>query len=269
MRPRLDPIIGIRNGGGGKGFGLPPPSKFRSGHLPSNAIPVSRTIPGDVDESGSNSENDMSTDSEEEVYGGRYSLDSSPQDDRIPNGTTAHRHGNLAQRRPRYASDNMYSDVSSSMETVVGRQGNVADRLVKGNGRYPVGQYGYTEESSSDSAASSEFSTTQVGSINGAVPRAGAYVSEGYASSVPSRVNMESAAEKVCDTSSGSLLFFVVCGIIHDFVDVVCLDLKNSIPIVFFACSAFPFFLSIESYLLTVFAKLVYLSGFAFEKPAE
>jgi len=175
---------------------LPPPSKFRSGHLPSTAIPVSRTIPGDVDESGSNSENDMSTDSEEEVYGGRYSLDLSPPDDRIPNGTTAHRDGNLRQRRPHYASD-MYSDVSSSMETVVGRQGHVAERLVKGNGRYPVGQYGYTEDESSDSAASSEFSTTQVGSINGAVPRARAYVSEGYASSVPSRVNMESAAEKV------------------------------------------------------------------------
>lgn len=73
----------------------------------------------------------------------------------------------------------------------------MAERLVKGNGRYPVGQYGYTEDESSDSAASSEFSTTQVGSINGAVPRARAYVSEGYASSVPSRVNMESAAEKV------------------------------------------------------------------------
>ena len=200
---------------------MPPPSKFRSGHLPSNAIPVSRTLRGDADESGSNSENDMSTDSEEEVYGGRYSLDSSPQDDRISNGTTANRHGNLAQRRSQYASDSMYSDVSSSMETVAGRQGHVAERLVKGNGRYPVGQYGYTEDESSDSAASSEFSTTQVGSINGAVPRARAYVSEGYASSVPSRVNMESAAEKVCDASLSLLFIFVVYWIIHDFVDVV------------------------------------------------
>lgn len=231
---------------------MPPPSKFRSGHLPSNAIPVSRTLHGHADESGSNSENDMSTDSEEEVYGGRYSLDSSPQDDRIPNGTTANRHGSLAQRRSQYASDSMYSDVSSSMETVAGRQGHVAERLVKGNGRYPVGQYGYTEDESSDSAASSEFSTTQVGSINGAMPRAKAYVSEGYASSVPSRVNMESAAEKVCDASLSLLFIFVVCWIIHDFVDVVCLDLKNSIPIVFFACSAFAFFLLIESYLLSL-----------------
>ncbi|KAF5456023.1 hypothetical protein F2P56_025539 [Juglans regia] len=194
LRPRIDPITNIRSGGG-RGFGLPPPAKFRSGHLPSNAIPVSRTIPGDVDESGSHSDNDMSTDSEE-VYVGRYSLDSSPQDERIPSGTTAHRYGNPAQRPPHYASDYMYSDVGSSMETVAGRQGHVAERLVRGNGRHPVGKYGYTEDESSDSAASSEFSTTQVGSINGAVPHTRAYVSEGYTSSVPSRVNMASAAKK-------------------------------------------------------------------------
>ncbi|KAB1203895.1 hypothetical protein CJ030_MR8G020764 [Morella rubra] len=194
LRRRIDPLSSIRSGGG-RGFGLPPPSKFRSGHLPPNAIPVSRTLPGDVDESASNSDNDMNTDSEEDVYGGRYSLDSSPQDERIPNGTTTHRYGKTAQRQPHYVSDCMYSDVSSSMETVVGRQGNVAQRLVRGNGRGPVRSYGNTEEESSDSAASSEFSTTQAGSINGAVPRTRAYVSEGYASSVPSRVNVESAAE--------------------------------------------------------------------------
>jgi hypothetical protein len=194
MRPRIDPISGIRNGSG-RGVGLPPPSKFRSGHLPANAIPVSRTIPGDFDDSGSNSENDMSTDSEEEVYGGRYSLESSPPDERVPNGA-AHRYGNPVQRRTHYASDYMYSDVSSSMETVAGRQGDLPERLVRNNGRYPVGRNGYTEDESSDSAGSSEFSSTQVGSINGAVPRSRAYVSEGYASSVPSRVNVESAAEK-------------------------------------------------------------------------
>ncbi|KAG2698798.1 hypothetical protein I3760_07G165000 [Carya illinoinensis] len=194
LRPRIDPITNIHSGGG-RLFGLPPPAMFRSGHLPSNAIPVSRTIPGDVDESGSHSDNDMSTDSEE-VYGGRYSLDSSPRDERIPSGTTAHRYGNPAQRPPHYASDYMYSDVGSSMETVAGRQGHVAERLVRGNGRHPVGKHEYTEDESSDSAASSEFSTTQVGSINGAVPHTRAYVSEGYTSSVPPLVNMASAAKK-------------------------------------------------------------------------
>ncbi|KAG7966520.1 hypothetical protein I3843_08G055100 [Carya illinoinensis] len=194
LRPRIDPITNIRIGGG-RGFGLPPPAKFRSGHLPSNAIPVSTAILGDVDEGESNSDNDMSTGSEEEVYESQYSLESSLQDERVPSGTTVHRYGHPEQRPPHYASDYMYSDVSSSMETVVGRQGHVAERM-RGNGRYPVGKYGYTEDESSDSAASSEFSTTQVGSINGAVPHSRAYVSEGYASSVPSRVNLESATRK-------------------------------------------------------------------------
>lgn len=185
----------LRTAGGG-GFGLPPPSKFRSGHLPPNAIPLSRTIPVHDVDSGSGSDNDVTTDSEEEVYGGRYSLDSSPQDDRIPNGT-AHRYGNPLKRETSCGSDYTYSDVGSSMETVLGRHKLVAaERLVRGNGRYAVGRNGYTEDESDDSAGSSEFSTTQVGgSINGNVMRS--RISEGYASSVPSTVNVESAAEKV------------------------------------------------------------------------
>ena len=121
------------------------------------------------------------------------------------------------QRRTHYASDYMYSDVSSSMETVAGRQGDLPERLVRNNGRYPVGRNGYTEDESSDSAGSSEFSSTQVGSINGAVPRSRAYVSEGYASSVPSRVNVESAAEKVCNTSKCTFFLLLLC----DYWDVV------------------------------------------------
>lgn len=189
----MDPITNIRSGG--RNFGLPPTAKFRSGHLPVTSTTLS------VDEESA-SENDVTTDSEEDtVYGGRYSLDSSPQDERIRNGTVQ-RLGNMAQRRPLYttASDYTYSDVSSSMETIMGgRRGSLEGRLVRGNGRYPVGRDGFTEEDeSSDSAGSSEFSTTQVGSINGGIPRGRAYVSEGYASSVPSRVNVGSAAQKVC-----------------------------------------------------------------------
>ncbi|XP_021912220.1 uncharacterized protein LOC110825972 [Carica papaya] len=193
VRSRIDPISNIRSGT--RGFGLPPTSKFRSGHLPSNVIPVSTTVPIDGYDSASASDNDMSTDSEEEVYGRRHSLDSSPQDDRVPTGA-AHRYGNPAQRHPRYASDYTYSDVSSSMETIVGAQGHLAERLGRANGRYQARLSGYTEDESSDSAASSEFSTTQIGSINGAVPRSRAYNSEGYASSVPSRVTVDRAAEK-------------------------------------------------------------------------
>lgn len=187
--------------GGGRGIGLPQPSNFRSGHL-SGVIPVSKTLPGDdLDDSRSASENDMTTDSEDEVYGGRYSLDSSPQDDRVPkNNTAAQRYYSSGQRQqPINASGSVYSDdVTSSRETIGRGNGNVAERLMRGANRYPIGSIGYTEDESSDSAASSEFSSTQVESNNGAGPRARAYATDGYASSVPSRINAESAAVKVC-----------------------------------------------------------------------
>lgn len=198
QRSRIDPIGSMRNGS--RNVGLPPPSKFRSGHL-SGVIPVSRVIPGDLDESASASDNDMITDSEEEVYGGRYSLDSSPHDDRIPSTTAAtQRYYNLPQRRATalYASDSVYSDdVSSSMETLGRGRGYVADRLLRGANRNPIGSSVYTEEESSDSAASSEFSSTQVGTNNGTVPRSTNYASEGYASSIPSRLNTGNKTQKV------------------------------------------------------------------------
>ncbi|XP_054798658.1 LOW QUALITY PROTEIN: uncharacterized protein LOC129303394 [Prosopis cineraria] len=190
LRSRIDPVTGLKNGSS-RGFGLPPPAKFRSGHL-SNAIPVS-TTPGEINDSGSNSGND--TDSEDESYSGRYSLDSSPSDlrDKVPNGTTQ-RHGNLTQRRPGYASDYTYSEVSSSRETLVGRPGVMRDPLGRVNGN--VRESGLTDDESSDSAAGSEFSTTQVGSVSGSLQRTKTYVSEGYDSSVPSRMHAECAAEK-------------------------------------------------------------------------
>ncbi|XVE55588.1 hypothetical protein DITRI_Ditri03aG0171100 [Diplodiscus trichospermus] len=202
----MDPISNVHTVG--RNFGLPSPAKFRSCHLPATAIPVtSTTLTGDVeDDSASASGNEVTTETEEDaVYGGMYSLDSSPQDERIPN-VTAHRYGNLPQRQPRYAtaSDYTYSDVSSSMETfMAGSGGNLGDRLGRDNWRYHVGKDGFSEEDeSSDSAGSSEFSTIQAGSINGRIPHSRAYVSEGYASTVPSQINVESAAEKAFDASS-------------------------------------------------------------------
>ncbi|KAL8145434.1 hypothetical protein AgCh_003556 [Apium graveolens] len=194
QRPRIDPVSSVR--GGSRGFGLPPTSKFRSGHLP-DMIPVSRTIPrSQYDDSRSESENDMSTDSEEEVYGGRYSLDSSPQDDRVTKSSATRRYSNPVERRAQYGSDSMYSeDISSSRETVGRGRGVVVDRLMKGANRYPVGSNGYTEEESSDSAASSEFSSTVRRSDIG-LPGSKAYLSEGYASSVPSWINKQSASNK-------------------------------------------------------------------------
>lgn len=187
MRSRNDLVNGMKSGSG-RGFGLPPPSKFRSGHLPANAFPTSV----ETFDSGSNTDMDASVDSEEEVYSGRYSLDSSPQNSRIPNGASG-RYGNGVQMpRPRYTSDYAFSDVSSSRETLAGRQGMARDPVRRGAAN--VRQNGFTEDESSDSAASSEFSSTQVGSsINGTLPKNRAYMSAGYASSVPSRMN---AAEK-------------------------------------------------------------------------
>ncbi|KAK3030728.1 hypothetical protein RJ639_036532, partial [Escallonia herrerae] len=195
IRPRLDPISNFRSN-----TGLPPPAKFRTANL-SGVIPVSRVIRGD---SASNSDNDLTTDSEEEVYGGRYSLDSSPQDDRVSTNAAAQRYYNPSERQPQeYASDSVYSDdVNSSRETFGRGRGNVTERLMRGANRYPIGSSVYTEEEeegSSDSVTSSEFSTTQVGgSINGGLPRTKAYASEGYASSVPSRANGENAPIKDC-----------------------------------------------------------------------
>ncbi|GAB2244728.1 hypothetical protein Droror1_Dr00000221 [Drosera rotundifolia] len=195
----FDPVMGIRNGGRG-GFGLPPPGKFRSGHLPASAIPLSRVISGDDSVSGDDME--MTSESEVDVYGGRYSLDSSPQDDHIRSSSgTNVRYGNnvVLWRRASYTSDYSISDVNSSVEFSKKRGGNVAERLVNGGGRYPsVGRNGYMEVDceSSDSDASSEFSSAQVGSNSGIGSRPKAYASEGYTSSATSRMNAESASNK-------------------------------------------------------------------------
>ncbi|XAR62089.1 hypothetical protein NMG60_11016706 [Bertholletia excelsa] len=204
LHPRIDPYSNTR-GGSGRGVGLPPPSKFRSGHL-SGVIPVSRAIPVDIDDSGSASDNDLTVDSEDEVYGGRYSLDSSPSDDRVHNSNMATQgyYNSARKQQPVYASDYIYSDdVSSSRETMGRGYANVADRLMRGANRYSVGKNDYTEDDSSDSAEGSEFSTTQVGSTNVAGPPGKAYVSQGYASSAYARANAETTRMK--DSSARNL----------------------------------------------------------------
>lgn len=183
---RIDPIL---NKSSSRGFGLPPPGKFRSGHLPPSAIPVSRVIPGD--DSASVSGNDITSESEEDdVYGGRYSLDSSPQDDRAPPSiASSYRYSNtrsLPPTRMSYGSDYLSSDVYSSVE--VNRK--KGERLVHENGRYPVGKNDYGEDESEDSAGSSEYSSSQVDSNIRTVSRSQAYVSEDYASSVTSKMNV-------------------------------------------------------------------------------
>ncbi|XP_054789232.1 uncharacterized protein LOC129294776 [Prosopis cineraria] len=185
LRSRIDPVGGT-NSSGARGFGLPPPAKFRSGHLPANAIP------GGVDDSGTYSDNGAS-DSEEEVYGGRYSLDSSPQDHRVPNGA-GHRYRNFTQGQSPCGSDNTFSEVSSSRETAVRRPGAARNPQMRVTRNAMQGNF--TEDESSDSAASSEFSTSPTGSVNGTLSKTRTYLAEGYTSSVPSRINVNHATEK-------------------------------------------------------------------------
>ncbi|KAL2892899.1 Hemin import ATP-binding protein HmuV [Bienertia sinuspersici] len=186
--PRIDPIL--NKSSSSRGLGLPPPGKFRSGHLPPSSIPSSRIIPGD--DSASVSDNDITSESEDEdVYGGRYSLDSSPQDDHRgpPSMASNYRYSNtrsLPPTRMSYGSDYLSSDVYSSVE-LSGKRG---ERLSKGNERYPVAQNGYADYDSEDSAASSDFSSSQVGSNVRTASRSQVHTSEGYVSSVTSKMNV-------------------------------------------------------------------------------
>ncbi|WCJ24715.1 hypothetical protein M5689_006651 [Euphorbia peplus] len=154
-------------------FGLPPASKFRSGLLPPTAIPLSRThSPHYVLTSDS--------DDQDDVYGSRYSLDS---DDPIPNLPTS-THQRITTR---YASD----DVSSSMDT----GGSLPDRFRRAgiDADADDDEDESESESESDSVASSEFSTTQPGSVSSVLPPSRLRVSEGYASSLATNDDVPSA----------------------------------------------------------------------------
>lgn len=117
QRARYDPVRTNRKGVGS--FGLPP-TKLKGVHL----------AHGDVEDSGFGSETEATSDSEEDVYGGRYSLDSSPQDEvqwypkhnrgsalnMMPNGMDFRYTTNLGQQSN--SDDNTYSDISSSREAM-------------------------------------------------------------------------------------------------------------------------------------------------------
>ncbi|PIN16970.1 hypothetical protein CDL12_10361 [Handroanthus impetiginosus] len=77
-----DSIVGVRYRG--TASALPSVSRFRSGHMPAG-MNVNRVI-----DNLSESEMDTCSDSEGECYGARYSLEASPQDDKVANGSTKH-----------------------------------------------------------------------------------------------------------------------------------------------------------------------------------
>ncbi|XP_068642978.1 uncharacterized protein [Aristolochia californica] len=139
---RIDPLRSARNVN--RNYGVTPANKFRTGQVPSRIIPVSGSVVRDEEASVSGSDMDETTDTEEEVYGGRYSLDSSPQEDilpRIPNGAS-HRYAAPSTRQQNfsdsdsagsstsggvlsgasYPAESYSSNVTSGVDTKSGRQ---------------------------------------------------------------------------------------------------------------------------------------------------
>lgn len=129
------------------------------------AISISHSISGDTEDSGIGSDIGELTNSEEEIYGGRYSIDSSPQD-----GSSGGRFENLNSRQQLYRKDPVYIDFSSSRETA-------------GGGRHPIGEDDYTDDETTDSL-SFGFSI-HMESKKGDLPLRRSYPAENSSSSSP------------------------------------------------------------------------------------
>ncbi|GAB2260428.1 hypothetical protein Droror1_Dr00011283 [Drosera rotundifolia] len=196
QRKRIDPVMGIRSNG--RGFGMPPPGKLQSGHLLPGSIPLSSVIHRQDSVSGSEAE--MISESEEDVSRGRYSLGSSPGDDRSPSISANYKLTNPMKfhGQGRYGSGRSYTYGGSLVEGSRQSGSNEVQRLAKGETRYSVRHNGYMEvdDESSDSAASSESSFAQVGSNGGVDSCSRAYGSGGYTSSATSRTIVGTAANK-------------------------------------------------------------------------
>ncbi|XP_050206018.1 uncharacterized protein LOC126655767 isoform X2 [Mercurialis annua] len=145
-------------------FGLPP-AKFQSGFMASDKFPVSRGV------RGSGSDMDISSDSEDEVYGDQYSLDSSPQDDKIPNGAA-----------PRHASP-IKRNVNHNVASKIRYRSSTADNEV------------------ADSAHSTESSYIPHRSLNNSESHSGAHTSNGYSSGVTSRTQFDKTSQQVYNDS--------------------------------------------------------------------
>ncbi|KAG6472656.1 hypothetical protein ZIOFF_070131 [Zingiber officinale] len=188
VHPRMDQFGNFRDGG--RGLGIPPPEKFRSGHLPLGSIPMSHAIPTRVD-SQSGSDMDETSDAEAEIYGMRHSVDSSPVDEvsgrRVPIGTFrpsafSNRSTGLGSTQNYYSSDG-YSDISSSVDTTR-KQPQQTRKLVQSEYMKEEDE----EDGLSDSGRSSEFSSQVERHNTGATaPLRSGYVSESYSCNVPQR----------------------------------------------------------------------------------
>ncbi|KAL3838634.1 hypothetical protein ACJIZ3_023225 [Penstemon smallii] len=129
-----DSGLGVRYRG--PNSGLPSVSRFRSGHMPSG-MSVTRVI-----ENLSDSDMDTLSDSDGEGYGGRYSLEASPQDDKIPNGSTKY-NSFLNERqgsgyRGYYANDDSESITSSEVSSTPAssNNGTILERKFKAGANF-------------------------------------------------------------------------------------------------------------------------------------
>jgi hypothetical protein len=177
---RMDPL---RSAAVRRGLGMPLPEKFRSGHIPRAAVPLSRgSLRSDDGSAASGSDMDESSDTEEiEVYSGRYSVDSSPLRDDISRRTAAplYRYATVPGQQHHYSTDDGYSDLSSSRDTALPRP--KAQQIRRPQARV----VGCVEEEYSDTAGSSEFSSQVEGRSNGVTSKGG-YASE-YSHTGPAR----------------------------------------------------------------------------------
>lgn len=195
----MDPLSNLRDSG--RGLGIPPPVKFRSGHLPPGSISLSHAIPTGED-SQSGSDMDETSDTEAEIYEIRHSFDSSPVDEvsgrRVPNGTFrpaafGNRHAGLGSTQNYYSSDG-YSDVSSSVDTTR-KQPHQMRKMTQSEYMIEVDE----EDGLSDSGRSLEFSSQVERHNDGCtVPLRGGYASESYSRNVHQRsIANENAAKGV------------------------------------------------------------------------
>ncbi|KAH6784477.1 pesticidal crystal cry8Ba protein [Perilla frutescens var. hirtella] len=129
-----DSVVGLRYRG--NSLGLPSVSRFRSGYMPSG-MDVSRVT-------DNLSESDMDTsDSEGDRYGARYSLEASPQDDKVANGGARH-------------------------NAFVNSPGKYYDRVGgRGGGLSAAAHRDSAYDDSSESVTSSEVNSTPASSNNG------------------------------------------------------------------------------------------------------
>lgn len=190
---RMDALRAVRGGAGRADLGMPPPEKFRSGHIPRAAVPLSRgSLRSDDGSAASGSDMDESSDTEEiEVCSGRYSVDSSPRRDDISRRTAVplYRYATVPGQQHYYSTDDGYSDLSSSRDAALPRPKTQQTR--RPQARVP----GYVEEEYSDSAGSSEFSSQVEGRSNGMASKGG-YASE-YSHTGPARRVVNNAVPKV------------------------------------------------------------------------